>query len=101
MFKNFKKDNLTLGIVVGFLCPLIGMIGFYYYKFSLLSPIEFIQYLGIEQKLITSMVSFSLLANAVVFTFLINNHIDKTAKGVFVSTCFYGLAVLVLKYWFV
>jgi arginine/ornithine N-succinyltransferase beta subunit len=101
MFKFIKKDSLLFGIIIGLLGPLVGMLGFYYYRFHRLTIMEFIQYLGIEQRLITNMVSFSLLANAVIFTLYINNHIDKTAKGVFISTCIYAILVLVLKVWFV
>lgn len=100
MFKIFSKDNLKLGLLLGFLLPFIGMLGFYYYKFSRLTIWEFIQYLGIEQKLITSMLSFSLLANAIFFTIYVNRHIDKTAKGIFIMTCVYAIAVLILKFWF-
>ena len=101
MFKFIKKDNLTFGIILGLLLPFVGMIGFYFYRFHRLTIIEFIQYLGIEQRLITNMVSFSLMANAIIFTLYINAHIDKTAKGIFISTCLYAVFVLVLKYWFV
>ncbi len=101
MFNFLKKDNLVFGIILGLILPIIGMFGFYYYRFNRLTIVEFIQYLGIEQKLITSMVSFSLLANAIIFTLYINGHIDKTAKGIFISTCLYAVFVLVLKYWFV
>lgn len=101
MFKIFAKDSLIFGLILGLLCPIIGMVAFYFYKFGRLTFVEFIQYLGIEQKLITSMVSFSLLANAIVFTLYINNHKDKTGKGIFIVTCIYGVAVLLLKYWFV
>lgn len=97
----FSKDNLKLGLILGLLLPFVGMVGFYFYKFSKLTPWEFIQYLGIEQKLITSMLSFSLLANAVFFTIYVNKHLDKTAKGIFIMTCIYAIAVLVLKFWFV
>ncbi|HMZ46580.1 MAG TPA: hypothetical protein PKG56_04220 [Chitinophagaceae bacterium] len=101
MFKFIKKDSLPFGIILGLLGPIVGMLGFYFYRFHRLTIIEFIQYLGIEQRLVTNMVSFSLLANAIIFTLYINNHIDKTAKGIFISTCFYAVFVLVLKLWFV
>lgn len=101
MFKFIKKDNLVFGIILGLLLPFVGMLGFYFYRFHRLTIMEFIQYLGIEQRLITNMVSFSLMANAIIFTLYINAHIDKTAKGIFISTCLYAIFVLVLKFWFV
>jgi hypothetical protein len=92
------KDNLKLGLILGLLAPFAGMLAFYYWKFSIYSLKVFIQYLGIEKHLLTSMVTFSLLANAIVFTAYVNTNKDKTAKGIFISTCFYVLIALILKF---
>ncbi len=97
----FKKDNLKLGLLLGLFAPLLGIFGFYLWKFRRLSFSEFIQYLGLERSLLTSVVSFSLLANAVLFTIYINGHRDKTARGIFIVTCIYAIAALALKFWFV
>jgi hypothetical protein len=97
----FKKDNLKLGLILGLFAPILGIFGFYLWKFRRLSFGEFIQYLGLERNLLSSVVSFSLLANAVLFTIYINGHRDKTARGIFIVTCIYAVAALVLKFWFV
>ncbi|MDE3126031.1 MAG: hypothetical protein KGK14_10990 [Bacteroidota bacterium] len=91
------KDNTKLGIVLGLLAPFAGMFGFYLWRFRLLSIVEFIQYLGIEKHLITAMLSFSLLANAIIFTIYINSRKDKTARGIFAVTVIYAITVLLLK----
>jgi hypothetical protein len=92
------KDNFKLGLVLGFLAPFAGMFGFYYWKFSIYSLKIFIQYLGIEKHLLTSIVTFSLLANAIIFTAYVNTNKDNTAKGIFVVTCFYVVVALILKF---
>jgi hypothetical protein len=95
----FKKDNFTLGIVLGFIAPVIGFFVYKYAKFSVLSYKEFLQYLMVEpsHRLLTVAMSLSLLANAVVFTFYLNANKDKTAKGIFIATCIYGLIILAIK----
>jgi len=93
----FKKDNLKLGLIIGLLAPLLGMLGFYFWKFRPLTFIEFIKYLGLEKRLITSMVSVSLLANAVFFTIYVNGRKDKTARGIFIVTLIYAIFAIVLK----
>jgi len=93
----FKKDNLKLGLLIGLFAPLLGMVGFYFWKFSAYSFIDFIKFLLVEKHLITGMVSFSLLANAVFFTLYINTHKDKTARGIFIVTCVYAILALILK----
>ena len=37
-----KKDNLKLGIVLGFLAPVLGFFGYYLIKFRLFSFQEFL-----------------------------------------------------------
>ena len=94
----FKKDNIKLGLLLGLIMPLTGMFGFYLWRFRRLSIVEFIQYLGIERHLITAMVSFSLLANAILFTIYVNRQTDKTARGIFIVTLLYAIAALILKW---
>jgi tryptophan-rich sensory protein len=94
----FKKDKTTLGIVLGLLAPIAAM--FMYYAIMLgnkISLSEFFYYLRTNKSLLTGVSSVSLIANAVLFTIFINRHLDKTAKGLFISTLVYGIAVLLFK----
>ncbi|MBS1578990.1 MAG: hypothetical protein JST29_05055 [Bacteroidetes bacterium] len=93
-----KKDDIKTGLLIGLLAPFIGMFGFYFLRFRRLTIIEFMQWLGIQRSLLTAMISFSLLANAIVFTIYINKHIDKTARGIFITTIIWVLAALILKW---
>jgi hypothetical protein len=92
-----KKDNLLMGIILGTLAPVLGVVGFYFYKFSRLNFIEFIQYISIEKRLLTSMISFSLLANAAIFTIYVNAQKDKTGRGIFIVTLIYAIVAIILK----
>ena len=91
------KDNTKYGIVLGFLAPFIGMFTYYYWKFNVYSLKVFIQFILEEKKILTTMVTFSLLANAVLFTLFINTDKDHTAKGIFISTCIWAVAIIILK----
>lgn len=94
----FKKDNLKFGILLGILGPLLAMLVYYFWVFSrTISLSEYFYVLSTNKQLLTAISSISLLANAVLFTIYINTHRDKTAKGVFVATLIYGIAVLVYK----
>jgi hypothetical protein len=94
-----KKDNLTLGLILGLIGPLLGLLVVYLLKddFSSLSFGEFLDLLLNTPRLITSIGALSLLANVVLFTIYINTHRDKTAKGIFAVTLIYGIAILLLK----
>jgi len=94
----FKKDNLKLGIAIGLLAPLIAMVIYYYWNLSrAMSISEYLYLLRTNKSLLTGVSSISLVANALFFTIYINTHRDKTAKGIFVATLLYGIAVLVYK----
>lgn len=94
-----QKDNLRLGLVVGIIAPLFGMLIYYFWKFfPTFSVGDFFHVLAIQKTLITALISFSLFANAVVFTLYINTRRDRTAKGIFIITCIYALAAFILKF---
>ncbi len=94
-----KKDNLKLGLLLGFLAPVIGIFGYYLWKFRLFTLNEFFQVLNMQKSLLSGIISIALIANAILFTLYINEHKDKTAKGIFVATCIYALITLGFK-WF-
>ena len=94
----FKKDNLKLGMVYGLIAPLLAM--FLYYFLVLADKItlsEYFFYLQTNRTLLTGVSSISLVANAILFTVFINTYRDKSAKGVFLITLIYGVAVLLIK----
>ena len=94
----FKKDNLKLGIVIGLIAPLIAMVIYYFWNFSRsMAMSEYIFLLRTNKSLLTGVSSICLVANAIFFTIYINTNRDKTAKGIFVATLAYGIAVLVYK----
>jgi len=95
-----KKDHLRLGLVLGFLSPVLGFFIYYLVKFRLFSFQEFLQVIRANPSLLTGIISLSLITNAVVFTIYINRQNDKTARGVFIATCIYALIALSFK-WFV
>jgi hypothetical protein len=93
----FKKDNLKLGIALGLLGPILGLVVIYFIRFSTFSFGDFLSDFISNNRLITSIGSLSLLANVILFTLYVNTHRDQTAKGIFLLTLIYGIAILVLK----
>ena len=94
-----RKDNLQLGIVLGFIAPFLGVVIYYFVVFYKLN-VRFIDFLLLfkqNKSLLTGVSSLSLIANAVLFTIYINSYRDKTAKGIFLATLIYGIGVLLVK----
>ena len=95
----FKRDNIKFGILLGCLTPIVGLFGYYFFKFSRFTLAEFFEVLILQKSLLTAIVSLCLICNAVVFTLYINAEKDKTAKGIFIATFLYAIASLAVK-WF-
>ncbi len=93
-----KKDNLALGLILGFLAPLLGLLGFYFTKFSAAKFVDFLYFLTIYKTLFTSVISVSLIVNAIIFTVYINTQKDKTARGIFAATCVYAIVCIIMKF---
>ncbi len=91
------KDNLRLGLILGLTGPLIGLIVVYFIKFPSFSFKEFLDYFMHDNKVITNVGTFSLLANALLFAIYVHFDKSQTFKGIFIITLFYGIGILVLK----
>jgi hypothetical protein len=93
------NDNFKMGVILGFIAPILGFLTFKWYNFGIFSMKEFLQFIFLQpnHQVLTAGLSISLLANALIFTLYVNSHIDKTAKGIFITTAFYGVAILVIK----
>ena len=92
-----KNDSLRLGLVLGFIAPIFGVLFFYFAKASNTPFFEFLSFVLQNKAFLTTVVSTSLLANAVVFTIYINTRKDRTAKGIFIVTVIYAVAAIIFK----
>jgi hypothetical protein len=98
-FRLFGDDNFKMGIILGLIAPILGFLTFKWYKFGIFSMKEFLQFIYLQpnHQVLTAGLSISLLANALIFTLYVNSHKDKTAKGIFITTAFYGVMILLIK----
>jgi hypothetical protein len=96
----FKLNNLVYGIVLGLLCPLIGLIALKYKKFGMLTFKEVFQFVYVQpgHQILTAGLTVSLLINAALLTFYANNKKDETVKGLFISSLIYGVVILGIKF---
>ncbi len=95
----FKKDSLPFGFVLGMIAPVLGLLLFKLYKFGIFTYKETFDFMRFEpgHKTLSVALTLSLLLNALLFTIYINSMKDKTAKGIFISTVLYGMAILLIK----
>lgn len=91
------KDNLKLGLILGFFAPLVVFLIVYFIRFSGYTFNEFVRVFLNEKKLITFWGVWCLVGNIALFTYYINTSKDQTAKGIFAITVVYGIGILLLK----
>ncbi len=94
-----NRDNLKFGLVLGLIAPVFGLLIYYLVQFRNVTSLPgFFYYVVTEKALLTAIVSVLLVANAGVFTWYVNRRKDRTAKGIFISTCIYGVTALIWKF---
>lgn len=94
-----KRDSLKLGLILGFIAPLISLVIYYLIRFyPLFTVSDFFQFVSTNKSQITAISVPCLLLNIALFTIYINSHRDKTAKGIFTVTLLYAITALLLKF---
>ena len=91
------KDNMQLGLILGFIAPLIVFLIVYFFKFSGYTLDAFVRVFFAEKRIITFWGVWCLVGNIALFTYYINTSKDRTAKGIFAITLVYGIGILLLK----
>lgn len=94
----FKKDNLRFGMLLGFLAPLLSLIVYYFVKFYPYTIGDCFGFIASNKNQITAISVPCLILNIALFTFYVNTHRDKTAKGIFAVTLIYAIGALLLKF---
>jgi hypothetical protein len=95
-----KKDNLPLGILLGFLTPLVAFLLYYLFVIRPHNNVGLGQFLGIlkdNKQMIPKLTSICLLLNGLVFFLYTRKRRDITAKGIFLMTMLYAIGILLLK----
>ena len=93
-----KRNSLLFGIIIGLIAPLLGMLGYYFWKFyPTYSLGDFISIILSQKTIFSALSTFALFANVVLLTIYLNTRRDETAKGIFLISCVYAIAAIVIK----
>jgi hypothetical protein len=94
-----KRDDIKLGLLLGFLAPILSLAIYYLVKFFPLFTVnDFFQFVSTNPNQITAISVPCLVLNIALFTFYINSHRDNTAKGIFAVTLVLAIATLLVKF---
>lgn len=94
-----KRDDIRLGLILGFIAPILSLAVYYLIKFyPLFSVKDFFDFIAGNRNQLTAISVPCLVLNIALFTIYINSHRDKTAKGIFGVTLIYAIFTLMLKF---
>ena len=86
-----------MGLILGFILPLIVFLLIYLVRFGDSSLSDFMSTFLAQKSLITFFGVWCLVANIAMFTYYVNTQKDRTAKGIFAMTLIYGIGILLAK----
>ena len=86
-----------MGLILGFVLPLIVFLLIYLVRFGDSSLSDFMSTFLAQKSLITFFGVWCLVANIAMFTYYVNTQKDRTAKGIFAMTLIYGIGILLAK----
>lgn len=93
-----KHDSLWLGLTIGIIAPVIGFLLYFFGQFSHKFLLNDFWSFIVKVKLLSPIISLSLLLNLFAFFIFIWLKWDKAAKGVLIGTFFYGAVIMYLKF---
>lgn len=95
-----NKDNFALGIIAGFIVPILGILMLYAIKYlpQNLSLNDFVFLLKTNKSNMPKVISLGLIACIPLIAFYNNRKRFKTLKGIFVSIIFYALLAVAYKF---
>ena len=94
-----RLDHPALGVLIGIIAPLLGCFVYYFVQSAEMHGLAVDTYMDMlkEKKILSMILSWSLLANLAVFSLF--NRFDKLrlAQGVVMATLLYGILIIYLK----
>lgn len=93
-----NRNVPIFGFVIGLIFPLLGLLVMYLIKFSGTPFSSFIQILTQDYKLASSVLSLSLMAEAIPFIYYTNKRLDLTARGILIATVLYAVLIVLLRF---
>ncbi|MCX6187790.1 MAG: hypothetical protein NTU43_12500 [Bacteroidetes bacterium] len=96
---NNRLDKFWLGSLFGLIAPSIGILLFYLTNYSLQDMSSFLE-LAVKEKMLSPLLSLCVVINLGVFYLFIHFEKYYSARGVIFSTFIYGLAIVILKFFY-
>jgi hypothetical protein len=93
-----KRNVPLLGFIFGLVAPLAGMLVVYGILFRGMTFEGFLTRFTSDPQVAAKVLTLSILANLIPFLYFTNRRLDLSARGVFIATMLYAVAIVLLKF---
>jgi hypothetical protein len=93
-----KRNNAVLGLVIGLLFPVFGLVVMYFIWFRGNPVDEVARNLIASHDLTFRVLSLSLIANLLPFSYYNTKRLDNSTRGVLIATILYFVFLVLIKY---
>ena len=92
-----RFNSIYVGLIIGFIAPIITSYGFYLYNFKFYGFLIFLKKLE-QMNSISGLISLCAISNLLIFFAFIQLNLIYSARGVVFSTVFYAFVVVIFKF---
>lgn len=93
-----RINQPIVGFFIGLVMPLLGFLVVYLVLGSGLDLGAFFRYVMGSHKSLAKVLSLSILANIIPFLLFTRRRLDYAARGVFIATVLYAVAIVIFKF---
>lgn len=93
-----RINQPIVGFFIGLVMPLLGFLVVYLVLGSGLDLAAFFRYVMGSHKSLAKVLSLSILANIIPFLLFTRRRLDYAARGVFIATVLYAVAIVIFKF---
>ncbi len=92
-----KYNRVIVGLIPGFIIPLITLLGFYIFKSHVKNIIDYLK-MVIEMDLLSNILSLCALPNLIIFFIFLSKNYYYSARGVIFATFIWAIVVVIARY---
>lgn len=93
-----RINRPIVGFLLGLLMPVIGFFIVFFVMRGGNSFASFLTILGAQHRLLSTVISLSILANLVPFIYFNSRRLDEASKGVFIATMLFAVVIVLLRF---
>jgi heme/copper-type cytochrome/quinol oxidase subunit 4 len=93
-----RINRPVIGFLLGIILPVIGFFVVFLAMRGNYSLGAFLEILSAQHRLLSTVISLSILANLIPFIYFNSRRLDEASKGVFIATMLFAVVIVLLRF---